>query len=264
MVNPALRLLEGCDSPDEGSQGYALSKKDHEAAEAVGSAGLVNRVIDALIDLIKTEHLTAGDSLPGENALAERLGVSRVVVREANRFLSALGIVEIANGRAAKVSVPSYDVLGLLFDHVIHTRHVTVHQVLDVRRAIEMRTVALAAMRRSDQEATAIRAHAAAMRDDFEHPDAVMEHDLAFHADIAAAARNPMFTIMVRAFEPVTRSTWLVGWKSRASEGERLAMVAVHETIADAIMVQDVAAAQRAMAAHFDETTRALIGAGVT
>ncbi|RYY11879.1 MAG: FadR family transcriptional regulator [Alphaproteobacteria bacterium] len=220
--------------------------------------------MSAIIDLIKTEDLKAGDSMPSENALAEAFGVSRVIVREANRSLSALGIIEIANGRTARVSVPDFDVVGVLFDHIVHSRHVTVHQVLDVRRSIELRTVALAAMRRSAREAQAITDYADAMLADHSLPAKVMQHDLAFHATIATAARNPLFTIMVRAFEPVTRSTWQLGWRSRADEEERLTMIAVHRSIAVAVNSQDVAAAQAAMAAHFDQTTRALVGAGLT
>ncbi len=240
-----------------------MSGNGKGASESAGSSSLVNQVVRTILEIIKAEDLRPGDSLPSENSLAERLGVSRVVVREANRSLSALGIVEIANGRPAKVSVPAYDVFGLLFDHVVHTRHVTVHQVLDVRRAIELRTAALAAMRRSEEEAKTISSFASAMHADFDDAEAVMNHDIAFHVAIAASARNPMFTIMVRAFEPVTRSTWPLGWRSRADERERFGMVAVHETISQAITHQDVAAAQAAMAAHFDETTKALMAAGL-
>jgi DNA-binding GntR family transcriptional regulator len=55
-----------------------------------------------------------------------------------------------------------------------------------------------------------------------------------------------------------------VGGKSRAEQEEQLLMIACHETIADAILRQDVAGARAAMAAHFDDTVRALVAAGVT
>jgi DNA-binding FadR family transcriptional regulator len=243
------------------------SRVDDGAGAAVsiaGADGMVGRTVAAIIQLIRSGDLRAGDPLPAENALATQLGVSRIVVREANRSLAALGIVEIANGRSARVSVPDDQVLGLLFDHVVHTRHVTVQQVLDVRRALEVRSAALAAVRRSPAEALQIEAHAAAMRRDFSTPDAVLEHDIAFHAAIADAAQNPLLATTIKAFAPVTRQTWAVGWKSRAEEGEKLAMIAVHEAIAAAIVAQDVGAARAAMSAHFDDTVRALIGAGIT
>ena len=44
-----------------------------------------------------------GDPLPTEAGLADELGVSRTVVREALRALAALGVVDLGNGRRARV-----------------------------------------------------------------------------------------------------------------------------------------------------------------
>lgn len=232
-------------------------------ADTVSHAdGLVARTVAGIIALIRTENLHIGDSLPSENALTQRLGVSRVVVREANRSLSALGILDIGNGRAARVSVPDYATFGMMFDHVVYTNHVSVQQVLAVRRSIEISTVTLAAVHRTEAEAQAILAHAAGMRRDFTQPAAVMEHDLQLHVAIAEAARNPMFTTMVRAFESVSRANWAIGWQSRAGEAGRWKMIEVHEAIARAVANGDASAAHSAMSAHFDDTVLALDEAG--
>jgi len=230
----------------------------------VGAEGLVGRTVNAIIEDIRANGLRRGDLLPAENALAAKLGVSRIVVREANRYLAALGIVEIANGRAPRVSVPDENVVGMLFDHVVYTRHVTVQQVLAVRRPLEVRAAALAALRRTAQEAQQIVAHAAAMRAALKNPEVMKEHDIALHAVIADATQNPLLAVMIKAFSPVTRQTWPVGWKSRAEPEEQSAMIACHEALADAIMKQDVSGARATMSAHFDETIRALVAAGVT
>ena len=42
----------------------------------------------------------------------------------------------------------------------------------------------------------------------------IMEHDLAFHKEIAKAAKNPVFSLIVGAFDGVTRQTWPIGWRS--------------------------------------------------
>jgi DNA-binding FadR family transcriptional regulator len=230
----------------------------------VGADGLVGRTVSAIIEDIRANGLRKGDLLPAENALAAKLGVSRIVVREANRYLAALGIVEIANGRAPRVSVPDENVVGMLFDHVVYTRHVTVQQVLAVRRPLEVRAAALAALRRTAQEAQQIVGHAAAMRAALKNPEVMSEHDIALHAVIADATQNPLLAVMIKAFAPVTRQTWPVGWKSRAEPEEQSAMIACHEALADTIMKQDVSGARAAMSAHFDETVRALVAAGVT
>lgn len=246
-------------------KGRSITARDETAvAPRPGADGLVSRTIAAVINLIRSGDLRPGDPLPAENGLAARFGVSRIVVREANRSLAALGIVELANGRSPRVSTPDEHVVGMLLDHVVHTKHVTVQQVLDVRRSLEARAAALAAVRRTDEEAADIVAHAAGMRASFDDADRMREHDVAMHAAIAEAAQNPLFSIMIKAFAPVMRQTWPVGWKSRSEQDEREQMVAQHEAIAAAIRDQDVAAARAAMSAHFDDTVRVLIGAGIT
>ena len=213
-----------------------------------GAEGLVGRTVRAIVDDIRANGLRKNDLLPAENALAAKLGVSRIVVREAHHYLAALGIVEIANGRAPRVSVPDENVIGMMFDHVVYTRHVTVQQVLAVRRPLEIRAAALAAMRRTPEQAEQMVTHAAAMRASLSDPDVMRQHDMALHELIADASQNPLLAIMIKAFAPVTRQTWPVGWKSRSEPREQSAMVACHE----------------AMSQHFDDTVRALVSAGVT
>ena len=108
-----------------------------------------------------------------------------------------------------------------------------------------------------------MRACAAAMREAFHRPDEVMEHDIAFHAAIANASRNPLFALIVGSFDVITRQTWRIGWESRATDDERMANVACHERIAEAIAAQKPSAAEQAMAEHFDNSVRALLSAGV-
>lgn len=228
------------------------------------SHGLVERTVSSIIALIRNENLRLGDTLPSENALATRLGVSRVIVREANRSLSALGILDRGNGRAARVSVPDADVFSLMFDHVIYSHHVSVQQMLAVRRSIEVKTASLAAIHRTDSEAQAILDHAVGMRSDFHDADRVREHDMKLHRAIAHASRNPMFVTMVLAFESVSRMNWDIGWLSRGGDEGRGQMVTVHEAVADAIAARDSGAAEQAMSAHFDDAIRALAVAGVS
>lgn len=235
-----------------------------QAPVKVAGESMVGRTVAAIMEIIRSGDLRPGDTLPAENNLAVRVGVSRIVVREANRSLAALGIVEIANGRAPRVSVPDENVVGMLLEHVVHTRHVTIQQVLDVRRAMEVRAAALAALRRTDEEARLLIEHAAAMRAGYDDLNVMREHDVAIHGIVAEAAQNPLLTIMIKAFAPLLREMWPVGWKSRAEEGERDSMLRCHEAIADAILKQDVAAARHAMSAHFDDTMRVLMNAGVT
>lgn len=230
---------------------------------SVAEGGRVEVAIRAINGRIRDGRLRVGDPIPAEAGIAEDLGVSRTVVREALRALAALGVVDLGNGRRARVGTIDSDVLGLVLDHAVHTDQVSILQIYDVRRTVEMRTVSLAALRRSDGEAETIVAHAAAMREAFLAPPEVMEHDIAFHAAIAVASRNPLFSLIAGSFGVVTRQTWRIGWESRRTDVERMASVECHERIAAAIETRDPRAAETAMAQHFDDSVRALLAAGV-
>lgn len=227
------------------------------------SPGLVSTAIQAITQHIRSEGLAPGDPLPSEAAMTRQLNVSRTVVREAFRSLSAMRLIDMSAGRRATVAKLDTGAMSMVIEHGITTQQISVQQVYDVRRTIEMRTVALAALRRTDQEAAAIGRSARQMRESFRNPEAVMEHDIAFHEAIAAASHNPVFSLIVTAFSGVTRRTWVIGWRTRSSDEAQLKMIKGHEDIADAILKGDPRLAAEHMAEHFDKSVKALIDAGI-
>lgn len=229
-----------------------------------GSLGLVHEAIGVITQHIRSNELGPGDKLPSESSLAKELNVSRTVVREAFRSLAAMRLIDLSAGKRATVARIDHGAMSLMIEHGVVTEQINVQQIYDVRRTIETRSVTLAALRRSDEEAKAIMHHAREMRANSNYAERVMEHDLAFHLAIAQASRNPIFAMIVGAFQGVSRQTWPIGWKSRAQAEERAAMLATHLGIAEAIMVGDPQKASELMIAHFDDSVKALLSAGLT
>ena len=154
-------------------------------------------------------------------------------------------------------------VLSLMLDHAVNTKQIRIQQILDVRRTIELRTVSLAALRRSDREAGEIVDFAAAMRANVAQAESVMEADIAFHEAIAKASRNPLFALLVGSFRVVTRETWPIGWATRFNQASQIENIDCHDAIAAAIRDRDMRAAEAAMAHHFDSAVKTLVDAGV-
>lgn len=227
------------------------------------SPGLVSTAIQAITQHIRSQGLAAGDPLPSEAAMTRQLNVSRTVVREAFRSLSAMRLIDMSAGRRATVAKLDTGAMSMVIEHGITTQQISVHQVYDVRRTIEMRTVALAALRRTEAEAAVIAQSARLMRENFQNPEIVMEHDIAFHEAIAAASHNPVFSLIVTAFSGVTRRTWVIGWRTRSSGEDQLKMIKGHEDIAEAILKGDPRLAAEHMAQHFDKSVKALLDAGI-
>ena len=237
--------------------------QERSPSEKDASPGLVSAAIQAITQHIRTEGLGPGDLLPSEADMTRRLNVSRTVVREALRSLSAMRLIDMSAGRRASVAKLDIGAMSMVIEHGVTTEQISVQQVYDVRRTIEMRTVALAALRRTDAEAAEIADRARLMRENCKKPEIVMEHDIAFHEAIAKASHNPVFALIVNAFSGVTRRTWVIGWRTRASEAEQLKMIEGHEDIARAIRDGDPRRAAEHMAEHFDKSVKALIDAGI-
>ena len=220
---------------------------------------------------IQTNRLQTGAVLPSENQLAEQLGISRGIVREAVRGLANLGVIEVGNGRRPRVGRLDGDVLALLTDYAVQTEQVTVQQTLDVRRVLEVRAVHLAALHRSEAEARAIAAALfalrspeiiAALREAMGDYDLMTRHDIEFHVLVAAASRNPLLRLQVESFRYVIERTGPIGWKSRPDEEAVRTQVEIHGEIAAAISARDPQLASRLMTKHFTDTVSVLSQAG--
>jgi len=233
------------------------------ASEVQPPVGLVGAAIGAITAHIRAHDLMPGDRLPSEADLSRQLNVSRSVVREAFRSLAAIRIIEVSTGRRATVAQIDHGAMGLMIEHGLNTDQISVQQIYDVRRTIESRIASLASLRRSEAEADLILSLAAQMRVASADPPQLMELDLAFHTALATACRNPVFQLIVGAFQGITRQTWPIGWKSRTTDAERDRMLAMHEDIARNVAAGDPVAAAAAMTVHFDESVRVLLTAGM-
>ncbi len=219
-------------------------------------------VVKALITHIRDYELRMGDLLPSEGEFARHLGVSRTVVREAFKALAAMKIIDVSAGRRARVSEFDGSVMALTLSHALRTEQLTVQQVWDVRRAIEMRSVALASMHRTEREAKHILLLTQQMRETHEDIVTMTEHDIAFHIAIADSSRNPLFSVLIASLTSAMRDTNPIVWQNRQQRDEQIEVVDWHEAIAQAIRQKDAEGAIRAMSRHFDEASLGLVKSG--
>ena len=106
---------------------------------------LYQSVARNILDMIESGAYPPGTRLPGERELAERFGVSRVVIREAEISLEALGRVEIKVGSGVYVRNSS-DAIGLVLPSV------TPFELTQTRLLFESECAALAASMITDAQ----------------------------------------------------------------------------------------------------------------
>ena len=225
------------------------------AAIPIGRAhggSLVQQAMDAVTLHIRERELRVGDTLPGEAHFASELGVSRAVMREAFGALAALRLIDVGNGRRPRVGAMDGAVMAASLDHAMSTAQVSVPEIWDVRRTIELRTAELAAIERTDAEAAEIEALAEKMAGSVDDLETMCRHDIAFHEAIARATHNALFVQIVASFGPLMEVAVPTAWRTRTTGFQRETTIERHRAVARAIRRQDPIVATMAMGDHFD------------
>ncbi|WP_447751807.1 FadR/GntR family transcriptional regulator [Sphingopyxis fribergensis] len=214
---------------------------------------LVERAVESVRDFIRVNDLKVGDTLPGEGSFAAQIGVSRPVMREAFGALAALRLVDVGNGRKPRVGAIDGSVMAASMGHAVNTAQVSLADVWEVRRTLELRTAELAAINRTDEQARAILTAAHGLS--VEHDEAARTAaDTIFHQTIAAASGNQLFYQIVRSFEQLMALAIPRAWAGRTTHEERDETLVLHREVAEAISDRDPARARAAMESHFNNS----------
>src|SRR5579871_4512765 len=159
-----------------------LKVKQFTAASASKEpACLSKRVSDYVLEYIGARQLNPGDKIPSEVQLSSDLKVSRGIVREAYRSLSAAGIIEVAAGCRPKVGELSDSFLRDMIRQGICTRQFSPEQVLNLSSMMEVRAAELAAQKRTMRDLQQLRSVVARMRRAIGQTNHFFSRELAFH-----------------------------------------------------------------------------------
>jgi GntR family transcriptional repressor for pyruvate dehydrogenase complex len=220
------------------------------------SRTLTDQAVELLEAFILDQGLPAGAELPSQAALAEQLGVSRLVIREATRTLEARGLLETGQGRRLAVAAPGPAALSHLLDLAIRRDSKALFELSEVRLAIEVQAARLAAERATETDVAAMEAAIVAMEElTDEDPDALVRVDLEFHVGLVRAAGNGLLRLLVEALEEPLRVSRRQSFRGLRNRGLGLdVVISAHRRILEAVRARDGDEAARAMAEHLAQT----------
>lgn len=197
---------------------------------------------------IVQEGLRPGDALEPEGKIAERLGVSRVSVREAIKSLSSLGILESQQGSGVFVREFSFDALldnlpyGLLRDLE------KLSEILEIRCVLEKGLVGKAIARLTEERLAALRATLAEMEAKAGAGESISDTDRDFHrqlfADLGNATVLKLLDIFWLAFNKAAQQVAITTPNPRKTYRD-------HAAIVEAVAAGDAAGAQEALRNHY-------------
>ncbi len=216
---------------------------------------LYHSVADKITKLIHDGAYPPGSRLPGERELAEKFGVSRVTIREAEIALQALGRISIKTGSGAYVlDPPERDRQKL--------PNVSAFELTEARSLFESEAAALAAREITDKTLDRLAGLIEMMsNDDPQDEDASQQADRSFHLTIAAASGNA-------AVQYVVETLWKLRTEIPAVRDLHAAVCAEedakdrgaeHSDILIALRNHDSSAARIAMRNHFTRLLTSMI-----
>lgn len=215
------------------------------------------QVANQIKALIASRQLKPGERLPAERELAEQLGISRSVLREAIKFLEQQGLLSVQVGRGTfVVQVEPEDVSNAFAESM----HIMMQQIIEpghfeyfyeIRRMIELEVAWIAAQRATEEDLDRIGAYLDMMQTYHQtNIEKFTQADTDFHQALAQATQNPLFLTLLMSITKLLRQ---IQFKASSTLGGPAKAITFHTRILDAIRAQDSAASRQAMAEHLDD-----------
>lgn len=212
-------------------------------------------VAEQLLTYIAEQNLRPGDRLPTEQGLAQILGATRNVTREAVKVLAALGRVSVRRGAGIFVAESSG---GLADDHLAHfqpTRMEHVLMLLDYRTVIESETARRAAALATPIQVRDIRdsAQLSLEAGQTHDVDTFAAADARFHDAVSVAAHNVFLQASVSNVRRLASQSDVLLFHGDVP-GSLAVAGAQHLAIAQAVAAGEAERAAELMTEHIDTT----------
>lgn len=218
---------------------------------------LVNRLTMYFADEILEGRLKRGDQIESDRELAKKLNVGRSAVREALKVLDVLGMIDIRLGQGTYITSRETNFFSVPLSWSLFLDGAQVKSILQVRGALELRAVQLAAQCEDKNKLDKLTDIYYRMQktfqeskdsDNLQHAlQETLDADIEFHTCIAECSGNPIILSMlttIRNFLKRVSGTGMV-------DAEQLqAVVEEHQKLYGAIISGNVEAATEIMMKH--------------
>ncbi len=223
--------------------------------------GLVESVVRSLRERILAGEFVEG-VLPPQGELATEFAVSRSVIREAMQQLQSSRLIELSQGRNARVVPVGSDAIIDNLQLFMQRSQASLLHLAEVRQPLEAEIAALAAERIDDE--ALLRLHISVRKlAEAKTSEEQIDADIDFHRILAEATGNPIYLFLMDALAELLREsrrkTIGLGGVEPALEGHRAVLQAVQKgnaKAARAAMLEHVQASRRDLEALMERKGR--------
>jgi DNA-binding FadR family transcriptional regulator len=171
--------------------------------KSVDTSSLVDKVEANLVALLQEQKLNVGDSIPKEMQLAETLGVSRTVVREALLRLRVMGLIESKKKKGAVITSPDlFGIMGKSMNPHILSQE-TLKGMFEIRLVLEIGMADFIFQRIKKADLDELKEIVSHEPPATEHHLFNIEHEIAFHGKLYEITENETLKKFQKMLLPV-------------------------------------------------------------
>lgn len=208
------------------------------------SKRLYEEVVNQIIDLVRQKQLQPGDRLPSERELADELGVSRTVLREAIKTLQERELVEVRHGSGMYIRNPSVETIAKSVSLVVWMEPTRYFQLMDVREYLEVEIAGRLAESATEEDLQEMSQAIERMWQLLDSPKEFSQQDVAFHMAFYKATKND---VLLTIMQPITELLVEAMELTFVSPGSAEMSLRRHEQLLEYIRAGDAQAARRTM-----------------
>jgi GntR family transcriptional repressor for pyruvate dehydrogenase complex len=216
---------------------------------------LVDQVVDKIQGLIIDGQLEPGTKLPPEIELAEQMGVSRTVLREAMSILMTKGLLETKPGVGTIVLQMSRDQVVEPLSLLVQMMGggVAFEELHQVRSILEVEIAGLAARQATKADVAGLEELMTEMEMNQSNADVFAIRDADFHQALAHSTHNPLLDHLVGIIRDLLEGHIM---QVVRHIDPQIHVLPYHRHILDRIVARDEAGARQAMLNHLNQVKK--------
>lgn len=175
----------------------------NENFKLVDTSSLVDKVETNLVELLQQQKLKVGDTIPKEIELAETLGVSRTVIREALLRLRVMGLIDSKKKRGSVITSP--DLFGIMSrnmnPHILDQE--TLKEIFEIRLVLEIGMADFLFQRIQKKDIAELKEIVSNEPDIADYHLFNIDHEIAFHGKLYEITGNETLKKFQKMLLPV-------------------------------------------------------------
>ena len=209
-----------------------------------------NFIISKIREHINNKNLEPGDKLPSERVFSEKLEVSRNNVREAIQKLEFYGLLISKPQSGTFVANIGIIALNGMIDDILGLKEPNFKSLVETRILLELKTVSLAATRRTEEDLKRIKEAIDAYEAKVLKGEDSVQEDLLFHLSIAKASGNSSMETFMLIITPEI----ITNFEKHhvCDENQKFIAIDDHKAIYESIEKKDPQLAKQKMKHHFE------------